>query len=179
MVETKLIQSSQFEKYWSHLVDLYIDTFSAEPSFQYLPKSEVEKYFKLFVENGFAVIVEDQNEILVGALFACPLIFDNLFPVSLKSTIVPENTIYIAELMVDKLYRGRGLGTVLLQECLKISENEQFKYAVIRVWKSNKSAVKLYERLGFSIVESIVQQKMKADKTGFRSYEKFYLYKEL
>ncbi len=179
MVKTKLIQSSQFEKYWSQLVGLYIDTFSAEPSFQYLPKYEVEKYLKLFVEKGFAIIVETENEKLVGGLLACPLEFDNMFPVSLKSTIIPEKTIYIAELMVDKLYRGRGLGAFLLQECLKYAKNEQFNHAVIRVWKRNKGAVKLYERLGFSIVESIVQQKMKADKTGYRSFEKFYLYKEL
>jgi GNAT superfamily N-acetyltransferase len=179
MVNTKLIQSSQFEKYWSQLVRLYIDTFSVEPSFQFLPKPDVEKYLKLFVQNGFAIIAESQNKMLAGVLFACPLEFDSLFPLSLKSNIVPEKTIYIAELMVEKGYRGRGLGAVLLQECFAYAKDKQFTSAVIRVWKSNKGALKLYKRLGFSVAASVIQQKQKADKTGLRNFEKLYLHKVL
>ena len=50
-------------------------------------------------------------------------------------------------LFVFPEFRGRGIGTAVLQYCLEASRGKLFLY----VFKENSGALRLYERLGFQI----------------------------
>lgn len=64
----------------------------------------------------------------------------------------PAGTVYIANLAVDSAYRGRRIGTQLLQRCLTNAAATGATAAFISVDIDNPRAQKLYESLGFEVV---------------------------
>lgn len=62
-----------------------------------------------------------------------------------------DNKMEIDDLYVLDVYRNRGIGTKIIQKCLTSTDLPIFLYVFIK----NDKAVKLYERLGFKIVEKI------------------------
>lgn len=58
---------------------------------------------------------------------------------------------YVCNILVDKDFRGRKVGTRLLNELLNYSKNIQLEFLSLEVRKSNEIAVSFYEKLGFKI----------------------------
>jgi GNAT superfamily N-acetyltransferase len=56
----------------------------------------------------------------------------------------------VAELLVSRKLRGKGLGTQLLAECERIAKERGNKWLRIEVLARNGGARRLYERSGFS-----------------------------
>ncbi|KAJ3272403.1 hypothetical protein HDV01_005586 [Terramyces sp. JEL0728] len=56
---------------------------------------------------------------------------------------------YIAMLAVDKEYRGQGLATKLVEQCIKEMIAMDADEIVLEAEISNKGALKLYEKFGF------------------------------
>lgn len=50
---------------------------------------------------------------------------------------------------VLKAYRGRGIGTDLIQAALRLAQAQRFKRVELEVYASNTTAIALYEKLGF------------------------------
>lgn len=63
-----------------------------------------------------------------------------------------ENFIYLDDISVSEKYRGNGIGTQLIKIAEKFAEETDISTIVLHVEKSNRSAFKLYERLGYSII---------------------------
>ncbi len=61
----------------------------------------------------------------------------------------PEG-VYIANVCVDKNYRGKGVGSEMLRQYF---ESETKKLYNLETVKDNKAALKLYQKHGFEIVE--------------------------
>jgi len=57
----------------------------------------------------------------------------------------------IANIAVHEDYRGIGLGSWLLTECMERAREEGITYAVLDVRESNKVAQSLYRKLGFRV----------------------------
>lgn len=77
-----------------------------------------------------------------------------------------ENFIYLDDLSVSEKYRCKGIGTKLIKTAEKFAEETDISTIVFHVDKSNKSAFKLYERLGYSI--------MNDEGTRFRMIKRFF-----
>lgn len=63
-----------------------------------------------------------------------------------------EHYIYLDDLSVSEKYRNHGMGTELIKTAEKFAKEMDISTIVFHVEKSNKSAFRLYERLGYSIM---------------------------
>lgn len=64
----------------------------------------------------------------------------------------PANSFYIANLAVHPTYRGKGIGTELVQHCIVHATIAGANQIFISVDINNPRAQKLYELLGFQVV---------------------------
>ena len=58
---------------------------------------------------------------------------------------------YLAGVAVDENLRSKGIGTFILQKALKIAKKHGFERVVLDVDTDNKGALKLYQRLEFTV----------------------------
>lgn len=65
-----------------------------------------------------------------------------------------ENFIYLDDLSVSAKYRSNGIGTKLINTAEKFAKETNISTIVLHVEKSNRLAYKLYERLGYSVIDS-------------------------
>lgn len=77
-----------------------------------------------------------------------------------------ENFIYLDDLSVSARYRSHGIGTELIKAAERFAAEKSISAIVFHVEKSNSSAFKLYERLGYSV--------MSDEDTRFRMVKKFF-----
>ncbi len=62
------------------------------------------------------------------------------------------NEVYITNVAVNEKYRGNGYGKILVNHLIKQSELERAFFITLEVRKSNKNAIKLYEKCGFKFI---------------------------
>ncbi len=67
-----------------------------------------------------------------------------------------EGEMYIDTFAIDPTYRGKGLGKQLLQFAIEYYVVQQRKTLGLLVEENNATAKKLYEHLGFKVVEDII-----------------------
>jgi ribosomal protein S18 acetylase RimI-like enzyme len=72
---------------------------------------------------------------------------------------------FLADIVIFPAYRNRGLGTLALKSLAKEVKELGFKAIVLHVFKHNVSAKRLYEKLGYSVIQEI--------DTGFNMAKKF------
>jgi ribosomal protein S18 acetylase RimI-like enzyme len=62
---------------------------------------------------------------------------------------VREDVGHVTQICIAPEYRGQGLGRLLMLECARALAKRKFNLLTLTVTSSNRSAVSLYERLGF------------------------------
>lgn len=67
----------------------------------------------------------------------------------------------ILNLGVDEVYRSRGIGTMLLNAAEKYARNQGGEALDLGVFAFNKGAIKLYERLGYEIIDMSMRKVLK------------------
>jgi ribosomal protein S18 acetylase RimI-like enzyme len=177
-MEIKLAGKYYYQLHQKELFRLYEDAFSKIPAFQLVDEKSLLKYFDSIFNHGFAIFALKQRR-LRGALLSMPLLYDEHVPVRIRKQYSLTRCFYIAELMVDELFRNQGIGRNLLFKFLEEVNLNHFSHAFIRVWDENKGAMALCRKIGFTEVASIVQPKMKANGSGVQDFKKLYLVKEL
>lgn len=65
-----------------------------------------------------------------------------------------NNTIYLSYLVVKGGYRNQGIGTKMIQYACQISKNKGYSHIMLNVDNDNPNAERLYEKLGFVVVET-------------------------
>lgn len=60
---------------------------------------------------------------------------------------------FITLVLLDDKYRGKGIASELLKDVLAVCDERGFQSCELEVEKDNLSAIKLYEKHGFSIYE--------------------------
>lgn len=58
---------------------------------------------------------------------------------------------YLACVAVDENFRGKGMGTFILENSLKLAKRRGLKRIVLDVDMDNQGALRLYERFGFKV----------------------------
>jgi len=66
---------------------------------------------------------------------------------------VNEETSELKRVFIDEAYRGKGLGKLLSKEIENLAKFKGFKSIMLDTWKPNKSAISVYEKLGYSRIE--------------------------
>lgn len=61
---------------------------------------------------------------------------------------------YVNNVVVAEMYRGRGIGTFMLDAVLKLARSYDVVRFALDVRRSNAAAIKMYESLGFQAVGS-------------------------
>ena len=71
---------------------------------------------------------------------------------------------YISYLAIDKDYRRKGIGQVLLDECMAMCLNQGMRVVRLQTWSGNTGALSLYINKDFRFVENYVD-KFDVEKT--------------
>ena len=73
-------------------------------------------------------------------------ILDGIFLSDIK-----EDDYYFAIVAVDEDSRGQGIGSLIIEEGIKLARKQGCKRVVLDVDIENKGALRFYEKLGFTI----------------------------
>ena len=115
------------------VTDEWLETYFALE--KYTSKSTCETVAKIRrmiqVETLYCIIKED------GKNIAC------------ASAVIENGYVYIANVIVDEMYRGKGYGRKLCETLLDQAKKKGGYSAYLQVIQSNKVAVNLYEKLGY------------------------------
>ena len=97
------------------------------------------------IENHFTNLIKDTNNIL--------LVYeeDNIIKGYIYARATYENNkVYLLDgLYVEEEARGKGIGTKLIKEALRILKENNITNIDINVLKANEGAYNLYKKLGF------------------------------
>lgn len=164
--------------YRSEIADLYQRTFSSGISAQNVDEEKLKNLLDLTYSQGkMYVLIENEN--LVGAAFVFPIKHDDLFPFNQFPDFDIDNTMYFAELLVDENFRGKGMGSRLIDFVHDEQKKAGTNQLVIRVWNQNDTALHLYQKKGFKEIAYVTQSKMSVDLTKEIKMNKIYLIKNL
>jgi [ribosomal protein S18]-alanine N-acetyltransferase len=83
-------------------------------------------------------VAEDQGKRIIG--FAC------------SSLVLDE--LHILEVAVDRCHRNKGVATLLINQLIQTAAKHNATRAYLEVRRSNRSAIRLYEKCGF-IAETV------------------------
>jgi ribosomal protein S18 acetylase RimI-like enzyme len=159
MVNLEKADYKLYSKFKTDLEQLYINTFTTGISAQKISDQEAENYLKSMFEVGYGIFGFSEHQ-LIAALIAVPVDHDKERPEDIKNKFKSEDTLYIAEVLVDRDFRGQGLGKGLMQVYQNHLEPE-IKHTLLRVWEDNVAAVALYEKSGFKTCGFINQEKIR------------------
>jgi len=62
----------------------------------------------------------------------------------------------IVLIAVDKNFRGKGIGSILIQECLKWCKKNQCKFLAAGTQLNNEIAIQFYQKIGFKLQNSVL-----------------------
>ena len=140
------IQSPKFRGQSSDLYTLGIQSgehsrFKIDPHFS---KEDFESLYKKWVDNS---LNEEFADYVITAIDSSPIGF-----VTAK---INRDRIKIGLIATDKLYRGKGIGTLLMQEIQNEASKKSLKVEVV-TQADNYPACRFYEKSGFTISDEIV-----------------------
>lgn len=145
------------EKDREQLLKLIIEVSDFERKFEAnrLPGGQIgEKYFEYIFrqvkEKHGKVFVADVGGLAIG--FVCFWIEPDaeIFATTLK------NYAYISDLVVLPEYRGKGLGTSLLEKVKKDVADKGIKIIKVEALANNKHALNIYRKVGFQDYEVVM-----------------------
>jgi len=107
------------------------------------PVSYNEKFYKDVLSAGELAKLAYYNDVVVGGV-CCRI-----------DTTEDQRRLYIMTLGCLAPYRKAGIGTKMLQHVLKfVEEDGNFDSIFLHVQVNNESAIKFYQKFGFSVVET-------------------------
>lgn len=102
-----------------------------------------EEDFERFIENKEIVVAKLQDEIVGYMMFSIKEIIKNIMRY--------RKQISIEAICVDEKYRGKGIGTSLLNYAKKIGKENHCTDIYLTVNEENEDAIRLYEKFGLKV----------------------------
>ncbi|WP_322971401.1 GNAT family N-acetyltransferase [Faecalibacter sp. LW9] len=103
--------------------------------------SSVEEYIEKVINNGTLLYTVHQDQIS-----GLVVIYHNDY-----STY----NAYIPLLSVKQEFSGNGIAKLLVNEAIKLATESDMHEIKVKTWKENLAAQKVYQNLGFEIIETI------------------------
>lgn len=116
----------------------------------YITDESVDHQFQL-INQGKALAVLAENTGIVG--FAV-LLIKEASPPKLSKYSVLSDVAYINEVVVSASQSGKGLGSQLLKECIKLAGNENCTSVYIERHEENLASAGMMRKAGFELVET-------------------------
>lgn len=170
----RFITLEDYSRYKNDMLQMYMDAFTKGENAQYIVESVAESNIHDIIEKGFGVTAFVADTIAGFSLFM-PLVYDKDYPSGEVEGINIDESLYVAEVLVDCKYRGKGIATHMITHAVDKLKSRYSSF-VLRVWKNNKPALLLYKKLGFLPIATISQIKYKDANNPFEM-EKIYLAK--
>lgn len=175
-ITIKALAPSDYAMFRDSMIEMYLESFTTGEYAQHIEPSDASSQVDSLVDGGYAMVALEGDKLIGFSIFT-PLQYDKEFPKDSCNDIDYETSLYIAEVVVDINYRGRGVATMMINKILE-SGAQSYSGAVIRVWQNNKPALLLYQKLGFKSIASITQTKFASKNEAFEMH-KVYLAKEI
>jgi len=102
--------------------------------------------------NDTASFLATMKERKSGSLHHIFTVADDELVLGFVLLSVVGSEVEILQIAVEKTTRKRGLGTFLMEGILNWCKDNNVKSMYLEVRKSNRSAVKLYEKTGFEVI---------------------------
>jgi len=109
------------------------------------PQSDKGKeYFTKLLHNPSACcLIAEENGRKIGYIAAGPKVI----------TYRKSKYMEIENMGVIPEYRSKGIGTMLINECLKWAKSQRFQKVFVNAYFDNRMAVKFYKKNGFSKID--------------------------
>lgn len=89
-----------------------------------------------------------------------------------KYTYFGESRLHVNQIVVSKVYRGRGIAKLLLKEAEKIAVKNKITIIDLNVSESNSTAIQMYESINFTTerryMKKILKDEMHADSNKIK-----------
>lgn len=113
-------------------------TFELDPP----PLAEMTRRYERLIAGGYPYLVAAANHAVLGYAYAGPYRDRPAY----RHTV--ENSVYL-----DHAHTGRGIGSILLDALIRVSESRGFRQMLAVIGDSaNRASIRLHERCGFTPV---------------------------
>jgi diamine N-acetyltransferase len=117
---------------------------------QLLSKAQIEYMLEMMYSNK---VIE--SEIAHGTIW--DLIYFNGEEVGYISYVFEKgNSVKLSKIYISEKSRGRGIADNALERVIRYAIENDKSFIYLTVNKGNKRAIRAYEKIGFSIVESVI-----------------------
>ncbi|MXN93157.1 GNAT family N-acetyltransferase [Flavobacterium sp. Sd200] len=110
------------------------------PGTAYFDES-TDRLFETFQSATAAYYVAEDNGIIIGGAGIYPT--NNL----------PSDTVELVKMYVDSSYRGKGIGKLLMLECIEFAKSSGYKNVYLETMPELSAAVSAYKKLGFNLLD--------------------------
>lgn len=114
--------------------------------------------FEIFENDLTPVFVaENESGFVCGYVFCIVRITEN------NSILKDRHELYIDDLCVDESCRGQGIGRRLFEYVEEYVQTNNFDSITLNVWSLNASAIRFYEKCGFSPLKITMEKSYDKD----------------
>ena len=103
-------------------------------------------------ENTPVFAAVDENDVLAGYAFCA------MNDYSGSNNMQPVRSLYIDDLCVDENARGSHVGRSLYEYVMAYAKEQGCYSVTLNVWEGNDSARAFYDRMGFGIQKTVMEQ---------------------
>ena len=107
-----------------------------------------------YMANMFLSEESIQKLINNGAIFK--LVLDNNQPVGFIEYLKESDKVFLSKLYVRKDLRNKGIGMLMLEDCIEYTRNNKLNKIYLTVNKGNTQTIKKYDHLGFKQINAVV-----------------------
>ena len=124
--------------------DVFIDYYSS-----LIGKTQANYMADLFLsKEAISKLIED------GAIFK--IVLDNFEPVGFTEYVKQDDRVFLSKLYVRKDKRNKGIGRLMLNECIKYTKANNLTKIYLTVNKGNTKTIEKYKHIGFVTIDSVV-----------------------
>jgi GNAT superfamily N-acetyltransferase len=116
----------------------------------YITDESVEQQFELIKHGKAVAVIAEESEINGFAI----LIFKEACPSELSQYSNLSTMAYINDVVVNKNYNGKGIGSTLLKTAIKLAKKEQCKKVYIERHEENLASAGMMRKASFNIVDT-------------------------
>lgn len=119
-----------------------------------LPVGDLEDYLGEAFSVGQMLedIADPEVLLFVASISGTPCAYMKLQPTPVRRCICGANPIELLRLYIDSPFKGRGIGTALMDAGLGTARRKAYRTCWLKVWEGNTEAIAFYENKGFSRV---------------------------
>jgi len=109
-------------------------------------------YFDESTDHLYEVFRQERSCYFVATLNGEVIAGAGIFP----TEGLPSNTCELVKMYVASPARGKGLGKILLQQCIDEAKNNNFKKMYIETMPELTNAIEMYKKFGFTFIPTSI-----------------------